>query len=57
MSYICNNFKGAITDYKGVLHCEGYDWEQDPEDNTNPPPDPFFTKTMKLLSKPDGFML
>ena len=24
-SYICNNFKGAISEYKGVLHCEGYD--------------------------------
>ena len=22
-SYISNNFKGAITEYKGVLHCEG----------------------------------
>ena len=24
-SYISNNFKGAITEYKGVLHCQGYD--------------------------------
>ena len=23
-SYISNNFKGAISEYKGVLHCEGY---------------------------------
>ena len=56
-SYISNNFKGAITEYKGVLHCEGYDYEQDSEDITNPPPDPFFTRRMKLLSRPDGFML
>ena len=35
-SYISNNFKGAITEYKGVLHCEGYDYKQDPEDITNP---------------------
>ena len=35
-SYISNNFKGAITEYKGVLHCEGYDYEQDPEDINNP---------------------
>ena len=55
--YISNNFKGAITEYKGVLHREAYDYEQDPEDNTNPLLDPFFTRTMKLLSKPDGFML
>ena len=41
-SYISNNFKAAISEYKGVLHCEGYDYEQDPEDITNPLPDPFF---------------
>ena len=56
-SYISNNFKGAITEYKGVLHCEGYDYEQDPEDINNPLPDPFFTRRMKLLGRPDGFML
>ena len=56
-SYISNNFKGAITEYKGVLHCEGFDYEQDPEDIANPLPDPFFTRRMKLLSRPDGFML
>ena len=56
-SYISNNFKAAISEYKGVLHCEGYDYEQDPEDISNPLPDPFFTRSMKLLSRPDGFML
>ena len=30
--YISNNFKGAISDYKGVLHCEGYDYEEIPDD-------------------------
>ena len=35
-SYISNNFKAAISEYKGVLHCEGYDYEQDPEDISNP---------------------
>ena len=35
-----------------ALHCE-----QDPEDFANPLPDPFFTRRMKLLSRPDGFML
>ena len=25
-SYISNNFKGTIFEYKGVLHCEGYDF-------------------------------
>ena len=56
-SYISNNFKAAISEYKGVLHFEGYDYEQDAEDISNPLPDPFFTKRMKLLSRPDGFML
>ena len=56
-SYISKNFKGAITEFNGVLHCEGYDYEQDPEDIANPLPDPFFTRRMKLLSRPDGFVL
>ena len=46
-----------MSEYKGVLHCEGYDNEQDPEDITNPLPDPFFARRMKLLCRPDGFML
>ena len=56
-SYISNNFKAAISEYKGVLHCEGYDYEQDPEDIANPLPDNFSTRRMKLLSGPHGFML
>ena len=56
-SYISNNFKAAISEYKRVLNCEGYDYEQDPEDITNPQPGPFFTRRMKLLRRPDVFML
>ena len=56
-SYISNNSKAAISEYKGVLHCEGYDYEQDPEGVNNPLLDPFFTRRMKLLSRPDGFKL
>ena len=56
-SYISKNFKAAISEYKRILHCEGYDYEQDPEDINNPLPDPFFTRRMKLLRRPDGFML
>ena len=41
-SYISNNFKAAISEYKGVLHCEGYDYEQDPEDISNPLPHLFY---------------
>ena len=43
-SYISNNFKAAISEYKGVLHCQGYDYEQDTEDIKNPLHDPFFTR-------------
>ena len=32
-SYISKNFKGAISEYKGVLHCEGYDYEELPDEN------------------------
>ena len=56
-SYISNNFNAAISEYKGALHCEGYDYEQDPEDISNPLPDPFFTRRMQLINRPDGFML
>ena len=28
--HISNNFGTTLTDYKGVLHCEGYDSEEDP---------------------------
>ena len=57
-SYISNNFKGAISEYKGVLHCEGYDYEEFPDEVLEAPlSEPFFTKKMKMLSRPDGFML
>ena len=56
-SYFSNNFKTAISEYKGILHCEGSDYGQDPEDIANPLHDPIFTRRMKLLSSPDGFML
>ena len=56
-SYISNNFKAAISEYKAVLHCEGYDYEQDPEEFSNPLLDPFFTRRLELLNRLDGFML
>ena len=34
--FISNNFKAAISEYKGVLHCKDYDYEQDPEVISNP---------------------
>ena len=57
-SYISDSFKVAISEYKGVLHCEGYDYEEFPDEIMEAPlSEPFFTKIMKMLSRPDGFML
>ena len=57
-SYISNNFKGAISEYKGVLHCERYDCEEFPDEYMEAPlAEPFFTRRMKMLSRPDGFRL
>ena len=55
-SYISNNFKGAISEYKGVLHCGGYDYEEFLDEFMEAPlPEPFSTRRMKKLSRPDGF--
>ena len=57
-SYPSNNFKGAISENKGVLHSEGYDYEEFPDEIVEAPlSEPFFTKKMKKLSRPDGFKL
>ena len=57
-SYISNNFKGAIFEYKGLLHCEGYDYEEFPDENMEASlSDSFFTRRMKMLSTPDGFIM
>ena len=53
-SHISNNFKSTLTDNKGVLHCEGYDYAEDPESFVE---GPFFTRRKKLYSRPDDFML
>ena len=57
-SYISNNFKWAISENKGLLHCEGYDYEEFPHEIMEAPlSEPFFTRRMKMLSRLDGFML
>ena len=57
-SCITNNFKGAISEYNGVLHCEGYDYEKFPDEIMEAPlSEPFVTRRIKMLSRPDGFML
>ena len=57
-SYISSNFKGITSDYKVVLHCEGYDYGEFPDEIMEAPlPEPFFTRKIKILRRPDGFML
>ena len=57
-SYISNKFKGAVSEYKGVLHCEVYDYEEFPDENLEAPlSERFHTKRMRRLSRPDRFML
>ena len=51
---IANNFPSTLADNKGVLHCEVYDFEEDPEHLLEVP---FLTRRMKLYSRPDGFLL
>ena len=56
--YISNNFKGATSESKGVLHCEVYDYEEFPDEILEAPlSERFFTRRMKKLSRLDGFML
>ena len=57
-SYFYNKFKGAIYEYKGFSQCEGYDYEEFLDEIMETPlSEPFFTRTMKKLSRPDGFIL
>ena len=53
-SHISNSLNCTLSEYKEVLHCEEYDYEEDPE---NLHEGPFFTRRMKFYSRPDGFML
>ena len=56
--YICNNFAGAICEYNGVLHCEVYDYEEFSDQIIDAHlSEPFSTGRMKVLSRPDGFIL
>ena len=56
--YFCNNFERAIVEVKLVLHCEGYDYEDFPVDIKKAPLSQLiFLRRMKILSRPDRFML
>ena len=43
-SHFSSNFKSTLTDYKEVLHCEGYDYDENPENLLE---GPFITRRMK----------
>ena len=52
-SYISINFTGAISEYEGLLHCEGYDYEEFPDQIIDAPlSEPFFTSRIKSLEDP-----
>ena len=54
-SYFSNNLKGAISEYKQVLLCRGFDCEEFPDDIIETPLcDPFFEKENEIAS---SFML
>ena len=56
--YSSNNFKGAVSEHKGVLHCEGYDYEEFLEEIMEALlSEPFSTRRMKMRSRLDGFLL
>ena len=57
-SYISNNFKGAISEYKGILLWEGHNFEEFLGEFMEAPlSESFFTRRMEVLSRLDGFML
>ena len=50
------HFKRAISEHKGNVKCEGYDYENFSDENKEAPlSEPSFTTTMKMLRTPEGF--
>ena len=57
-SYTSDNFKEAISECHGILHCEGYDYEELADEIMEAPlSEPFFASRMKMVCRPDGLML
>ena len=57
-SYISNNSKGGISDFKGILNSEVYNYEKLPDENMEAPLcESCFTTRMKMFGRPDGFTL
>ena len=56
--YNSYNLKGAIFKNTGVLNSEGYDNEEFSDETMEAAlSEPFFTRRMKKLSRPNGFLL
>ena len=56
--YNSNNFKEAISEYKGIFHCEGYHYEELLDEIMEAPLfEPFFTRREKMHSRLDSFIL
>ena len=56
-SYISNNFTRPSLNTNGGLHCEAYVFEEFPDEILEALlPERFFTKKMKMFSRPDGFL-
>ena len=53
-----NHFKRANSECQGVLHCEGYDGQESPDESMEAPlTELLFTRSMKMLSTTDGSKL
>ena len=53
-----NNFRVGISQNQGVLFCEGFDHEESLDEIIEAlVSQPFITRRMKVLSRPDGFTL
>ena len=56
--FMCTSFAFLVISYSGVSHCDGYDFEESPVEIMDAHlSELFFTKRMKMLSRPDGFMI
>ena len=57
-SYFSNNFKADISEYKGVLQCEVYDYEKFPGEIVEALlSEPFFERRIKMLGRSGGHLL
>ena len=56
--YVSYNFRRAISDYKGVLHCEGCEHEIFLDEIIEATlPEPSLTRRTEMLTRPDGLIL